>query len=188
MLGPMSTAVGARIRAGAGRGRRARQPRRSPSPSGRCACKRRTPATSAGRSSWPTRSAWPTTSTATKRAIPAWPRQGSALLQGIATCGRCGRRMSLRYTGPNGRLSGLLLPGRSRPRWRPALPGGARPARRRPGRAPSARGSRARPDRHGDCGARADRRGGAPAREAVGPSARTRPLRGRASPAPIRRG
>ena len=29
-------------------------------------------------------------------------RQGSALLQGIAMCGRCGRRMSLRYTGPNG--------------------------------------------------------------------------------------
>jgi DNA invertase Pin-like site-specific DNA recombinase len=29
-------------------------------------------------------------------------RQGSALLQGIAVCGRCGRRMSLRYTGPNG--------------------------------------------------------------------------------------
>jgi DNA invertase Pin-like site-specific DNA recombinase len=29
-------------------------------------------------------------------------RQGSARLQGIATCGRCGRRMSLRYTGPNG--------------------------------------------------------------------------------------
>ena len=30
------------------------------------------------------------------------PRKGSALLQGIAVCGRCGRRMSLRYTGPNG--------------------------------------------------------------------------------------
>src|SRR6185312_14503571 len=29
------------------------------------------------------------------------PRQGSALLQGIAICGRCGRRMSLRYSGPN---------------------------------------------------------------------------------------
>jgi DNA invertase Pin-like site-specific DNA recombinase len=29
------------------------------------------------------------------------PRKGSALLQGIAICGRCGRRMSLRYTGPN---------------------------------------------------------------------------------------
>jgi DNA invertase Pin-like site-specific DNA recombinase len=119
-------------------------------------------------------------------------RQGSALLQGIATCGRCGRRMSLRYTGPNVHrpergLSGLLLPGRSRPWWRPALPGGARSARRRLGRAPSAGGSCARPDRHGDCGARADRRGGAPTREAVGPSARTRPLRGRASPAPIRR-
>jgi DNA invertase Pin-like site-specific DNA recombinase len=30
------------------------------------------------------------------------PRKGSALLQGIAICGCCGRRMSLRYTGPNG--------------------------------------------------------------------------------------
>jgi DNA invertase Pin-like site-specific DNA recombinase len=30
------------------------------------------------------------------------PRKGVALLQGIAICGRCGRRMSLRYTGPNG--------------------------------------------------------------------------------------
>ena len=29
------------------------------------------------------------------------PKKGSALLQGIAVCGRCGRRMSLRYTGPN---------------------------------------------------------------------------------------
>src|SRR6202045_1851404 len=29
------------------------------------------------------------------------PRRGAALLQGIAICGRCGRRMSLRYTGPN---------------------------------------------------------------------------------------
>jgi DNA invertase Pin-like site-specific DNA recombinase len=30
------------------------------------------------------------------------PRKGSALLQGIAICGRCGRHMSVRYTGPNG--------------------------------------------------------------------------------------
>jgi DNA invertase Pin-like site-specific DNA recombinase len=30
------------------------------------------------------------------------PRKGAALLQGIAVCGRCGRRMGLRYTGPNG--------------------------------------------------------------------------------------
>ncbi|MCP1845881.1 hypothetical protein J2R78_008915 [Bradyrhizobium sp. USDA 4538] len=30
------------------------------------------------------------------------PRKGAALLQGIAVCGRCGRRMSLRYSGPNG--------------------------------------------------------------------------------------
>ncbi|MEP9390078.1 recombinase family protein [Mesorhizobium sp. KR9-304] len=30
------------------------------------------------------------------------PRKGAALLQGIAVCGRCGRRMSLRYSGPAG--------------------------------------------------------------------------------------
>jgi DNA invertase Pin-like site-specific DNA recombinase len=30
------------------------------------------------------------------------PRRGAALLQGSAICGRCGRRMALRYTGPNG--------------------------------------------------------------------------------------
>ena len=33
---------------------------------------------------------------------PGAPRRGCALLQGIAVCGRCGRRMSLRYTGPSG--------------------------------------------------------------------------------------
>lgn len=33
---------------------------------------------------------------------PGAPRQGAALLQGVAVCGRCGRRMSLRYTGPKG--------------------------------------------------------------------------------------
>jgi len=30
------------------------------------------------------------------------PRKGSALLQGIVSCGRCGRRMCLYYSGPNG--------------------------------------------------------------------------------------
>jgi DNA invertase Pin-like site-specific DNA recombinase len=30
------------------------------------------------------------------------PRRGSALLQGIAICGRCGRRMGLHYSGPHG--------------------------------------------------------------------------------------
>lgn len=30
------------------------------------------------------------------------PRKGLALLQGIAVCGRCGRRMSLGYSGPHG--------------------------------------------------------------------------------------
>ena len=27
-------------------------------------------------------------------------RKGVALLQGVAVCGRCGRRMTLRYSGP----------------------------------------------------------------------------------------
>ena len=30
------------------------------------------------------------------------PRRGSALLQGIAICGRCGHRMGLHYSGPHG--------------------------------------------------------------------------------------
>lgn len=30
------------------------------------------------------------------------PRAGSAVLQGIALCGRCGRQMSVRYSGPSG--------------------------------------------------------------------------------------
>ena len=35
------------------------------------------------------------------QARPGAPRSGDALLQGIVACGRCGRRMRLRYTGPN---------------------------------------------------------------------------------------
>jgi hypothetical protein len=33
---------------------------------------------------------------------PGLPRKGRALLQGIAVCGRCGRRMALGYSGPGG--------------------------------------------------------------------------------------
>lgn len=33
---------------------------------------------------------------------PGVPRRGCALLQGIAVCGRCGRRMGVRYSGPHG--------------------------------------------------------------------------------------
>jgi DNA invertase Pin-like site-specific DNA recombinase len=33
---------------------------------------------------------------------PGVPRKGEALLQGIAICGRCGRRMGLHYSGPHG--------------------------------------------------------------------------------------
>lgn len=37
-----------------------------------------------------------------KRDQPGVPRKGQALLQGIAVCGRCGRRMGLHYSGPKG--------------------------------------------------------------------------------------
>ena len=33
---------------------------------------------------------------------PGAPRKGNGLLQGIVSCGRCGRHMTLRYSGPNG--------------------------------------------------------------------------------------
>jgi len=33
---------------------------------------------------------------------PGAPRKGNALLQGVVTCGRCARRMCLRYSGPHG--------------------------------------------------------------------------------------
>ncbi len=33
---------------------------------------------------------------------PGVARRGAALLQGIAVCGRCGRRMGVRYSGPHG--------------------------------------------------------------------------------------
>ena len=36
-----------------------------------------------------------------KAGRPGAPRKGLALLQGIAACGRCGRRMTLRYSGPH---------------------------------------------------------------------------------------
>jgi DNA invertase Pin-like site-specific DNA recombinase len=33
---------------------------------------------------------------------PGAPRKGNALLQGVVVCGRCARRMGLRYSGPHG--------------------------------------------------------------------------------------
>ena len=114
------------------------------------------------------------------------PRRGSAVLQGVAACGRCGRRMSLCYTGPTG-LPGLLLPCRSRSQCRAAVPGGARLAGRHLCRAYPPRRPHLRPDRHRRRGTRAVAGGNTPAGEAMGFAARTRPLRGRAGAAPIRR-
>jgi hypothetical protein len=38
-------------------------------------------------------------------ATPGAPRKGPAVLAGLVRCGRCGRRMVVRYPGPNNRLS-----------------------------------------------------------------------------------
>ena len=89
---------------------------------------------------------------------------------------------------PERRLSGLLLPRRSRPGRGAAVPGGARVAGRRLCRAHPARGPGAGPDRDRRRGGRAAAGGSAPAREAVGLAARARPLRSRAGTAPVRRG
>ena len=37
------------------------------------------------------------------------PRQGNALLQGIAICGRCGRRMGLHYSGQHGNYLSIFV-------------------------------------------------------------------------------
>ncbi|HEX6114369.1 MAG TPA: recombinase family protein [Geminicoccaceae bacterium] len=67
---------------------------------------------------------------------PGLPRKGRALLQGIAVCGRCGRRMSLHYSGPHGDYPVYRCVA-DKAEWgcRPGLPRGARPAGRRRGRA-----------------------------------------------------
>jgi excisionase family DNA binding protein len=36
------------------------------------------------------------------------PREGSALLQGLVRCGKCGRKMTVKYSGPNGRTHTYL--------------------------------------------------------------------------------
>ena len=36
---------------------------------------------------------------------PGAPRQGPAVLAGLVRCGRCGRRMMVRYSGPKHRVS-----------------------------------------------------------------------------------
>ena len=72
-------------------------------------------------------------------------REGSALLQGLATCGACGRKLAIFYTGPAKCVPELLLPGIGRAGRRPRRPAhehrraGHRRRRRRrvPGRAGS---------------------------------------------------
>ena len=70
-------------------------------------------------------------------------REGCALLQGLATCGTCGRKLAIFYTGPAKMRAELLLPGLGRAGQRPRRPAherrraGHRRRRRRrvPGRA-----------------------------------------------------
>ena len=50
-------------------------------------------------------------------------REGSALLQGLATCGTCGRKLAIFYRGPAKIRPELLLPGLCRAGQRPGRPG-----------------------------------------------------------------
>ena len=51
------------------------------------------------------------------------PREGPALLQGLAVCGRCGGRMTVRYYTRHGQISArVLLSGRGHQTGRVALP------------------------------------------------------------------
>ena len=52
---------------------------------------------------------------------PGAPRQGPSLLAGLLRCGRCGRRMIVRYSGPKNRHC-LHLHARLRRLWRAAVP------------------------------------------------------------------
>ena len=112
------------------------------------------------------------------------PRKGNALLQGIVSCGRCARRMCLRYSGPHGNYpvymcvadqSAAALPRCQEARAlaidaeieRLMLGIGARPGRARTGRIGR------------------DRTGSSPDRAAVVAEARARTLRGRTGAAPV---
>ena len=75
--------------------------------------------------------------------------QGLALLQGIAVCGRCGRRMSVHYTGPNGDYPGYVCANRSGPNGGSVVSGGAGPGGGCQCGGDPAGGAQAGPDR--DC-------------------------------------
>ena len=85
-------------------------------------------------------------------------REGTALLQGLAICGRCGRRMTVRYHTRRG-VAGPRLPMHEplHPRRRAPLPNRARRRRRRRRRRaaaghPHPARARGRPDRSGRTG------------------------------------
>ncbi|WP_413776924.1 recombinase zinc beta ribbon domain-containing protein [Mesorhizobium sp. AR07] len=80
---------------------RTAQPRRWPLTTGIFASKTHTLVILTGRSSWPISDASPTTPIDTSPATAA--RRARALLccKGLAVCGQCGRRMTVRYSGPD---------------------------------------------------------------------------------------
>ena len=115
-------------------------------------------------------------------------REGAALLQGIAVCGRCGRKLKVRYQGRRGQLSPAYhCPGREtvegRGRWcvrvgggEDRRGGGRRAARRAHARRGEGRAA-ARPSRSSKTTTRRSHSGGcrssAPATRPSGPSAAT---------------
>ena len=112
-------------------------------------------------------------------------REGCALLQGLATCGCCGRRLTVHYHGARSsrRLSLQRARTGRRPRrdppvrrWRPDRP-------RRVGCVPGRHRSRRHPRVGGRC--RSDRKRPRRRPGPVAPRSRTGPLQGAASPATL---
>ena len=110
---------------------------------------------------------------------PGAPRKGNALLQGIVSCGRCARRMGLRYSGPHGDYPVYVCVADSSAEGRPrcqevrALAVDAEVERSDP------HSVDAGPDRAGDCRVGRDRRGDAGDGAAVVAQTRARSLRRR---------
>ena len=107
------------------------QTRKVPRRNGRCCCAMRIRATSPGSGSNRTSVSCATTTmpmpTARRRRPP--PREGPALLQGLAVCGVCGRTMAVRYRRRKGGLQPYYLCSREGERtagpWCQSIPGAA---------------------------------------------------------------
>ena len=111
-------------------------------------------------------------------------REGAALLQGLVLCGRCGRRMTIRYMD-DGKIALVRMQSASQEPWREDLPVAPRRRDRCGGGRSLPGGHAAGPAGGVDGGHRPDRGPGPPARPPVGDDPGARAVRGRIGPPPV---